>query len=677
MRSRLNGSALLRTASHRTLARRALVTIHSSEVAATAAQCKDGILPPIVALESTIVAHGMPFPQNLSTADDVEAVVRQHGATPATIAIIRGNVHVGLEQAELQLLAEEGAESFTKVSRRDLAACVARERNGATTVSGTGGEVTFDESADLAELGKTCTAVVCAGAKSILDIPRTLERLETLGVAVVGYQTDEFPAFFTPHSGCGAHHRADTPEECADLILASRELGLEGGILFAVPIPADAAADGERIEAAIQQALAEADEEKVAGKAITPFVLARVNQLTEGASLKANIALVKNNAQVGAEMAVALTNLSSIKLDPPGLRGGMSNASFGDGLSNASFGDLLEGSAHTTERSPEVVVLGGLVLDVISMPSPSSGGSMAAGTSNPGIVKQSLGGVGKNIAECAGRVTPSTPPLLISAVGGDSGADALVAGCRQAGLPSYGVVVMSEHRSAVYNAIHGADGDLLYGVADMDVFEALSWQQVYEQNKLALDEAKLIVCDGNMSVNALQGLQEHSSATEIPVWFEPTSFAKCTRAMDSGLFSAMATTFTSPNAHELIIMANRLYGTSPDLPAITSVEHAEEVLTPYIGALNDAGVSHVLVSLGEHGVLHGASGKQPIHYPANAIPEGQIVNTNGAGDSFVGASAALLGGGATLERAIEAGLAAAAMSCQSPHAVSPVPYYMW
>lgn len=556
-----------------------------------------------------------------------------------------------------------------------------------------------------------------------MDIPRTLERLETLGVAVVGYQTDEFPAFFTPHSGCGAHHRADTPEECADLILASRELGLEGGILFAVPIPADAAADGERIEAAIQQALAEADEEKVAGKAITPFVLARVNQLTEGASLKANIALVKNNAQVGAEMAVALTNLSSIKLDPPGLRGGMSNASFGDGLSNASFGDLLEGSARyapsaagdaaasssgntcggeggsedtvgdgecdgddecdgdggkdTTERSPEVVVLGGLVLDVISMPSPSSGGSMAAGTSNPGIVKQSLGGVGKNIAECAGRVTPSTPPLLISAVGGDSGADALVAGCRQAGLPSYGVVVMSEHRSAVYNAIHGADGDLLYGVADMDVFEALSWQQVYEQNKLALDEAKLIVCDGNMSVNALQGLQEHSSATEIPVWFEPTSFAKCTRAMDSGLFSAMATTFTSPNAHELIIMANRLYGTSPDLPAITSVEHAEEVLTPYIGALNDAGVSHVLVSLGEHGVLHGASGKQPIHYPANAIPEGQIVNTNGAGDSFVGASAALLGGGATLERAIEAGLAAAAMSCQSPHAVSPVPYYMW
>lgn len=266
-------------------------------------------------------------------------------------------------------------------------------------------------------------------------------KLETLGVPVVGYQTDEFPAFFTPHSGCEVRHRADTPEECAGLILASRELGLEGGVLFAVPIPAHAAADGIRIEAAIQRALAEADEQGVGGKEITPFILKRVNELTDGASLEANIALVMNNAKVGAEIAVALSAMSELTLDPPA-------------------------PPAPEALMPEVVVVGGLVLDVVST-SPD----LVQGTSNPGMVQQSLGGVGKNIAESAGRVTGGTAaspaaggPLLISAVGGDAGADALIAGCHQAGITSEGVIVVEEARSAVYNAIHHADGDLMCGV---------------------------------------------------------------------------------------------------------------------------------------------------------------------------------------------------------------------
>ncbi|KAH1231479.1 Pseudouridine-5'-phosphate glycosidase [Glycine max] len=265
----------------------------------------------VVALESTIISHGMPYPQNLETAKEVERIVRENGAVPATIAILDGTPCVGLSVEELERLAILGTRA-QKTARRDIAHVVACGGNGATTVSATmlfasmvhipvfvtggiGGvhrhsEQTMDISSDLTELGRTPVTVVCAGVKSILDIPRTLEYLETLGVCVAAYKTNEFPAFFTESK-------------------ASIKLKLGTGILIAVPIPQEHSTSGHIIESAIQKAIKEAREKNITGNAETPFLLARVNDLTGGASLAANIALVKNNALVGAKVAVALAQL--------------------------------------------------------------------------------------------------------------------------------------------------------------------------------------------------------------------------------------------------------------------------------------------------------------------------------------------------------------------------------
>lgn len=284
----------------------------------------------VVALESTIISHGMPYPQNLETAREVESIVRENGAVPATIAILDGVPCIGLSISELERLAILG-KKVKKTARRDIPHIVATRGNGATTVSasmffasmveipvfvtgGIGGvhrhgEQTMDISSDLTELGRTPLTVISAGIKSILDIPKTLEYLETQGVPVAAYKSDEFPAFFTESSGCKAPFRVDTPEDCARLIDASMKLGLGTGILIAVPIPKEQATSGGLVESAIQKAIKEASEKNVTGNAATPFLLARVNELTEGASLAANIALVKNNALIGAKIAVAVANL--------------------------------------------------------------------------------------------------------------------------------------------------------------------------------------------------------------------------------------------------------------------------------------------------------------------------------------------------------------------------------
>ncbi|OAY80025.1 Pseudouridine-5'-phosphate glycosidase [Ananas comosus] len=278
----------------------------------------------VVALESTIISHGMPYPQNFRTAKEVEAIVRDNGAIPATIAILDGTPYIGLNDEQLERLAVLGRK-VRKTARRDIAYVVAAGGNGATTVSasmffaakvgipvfvtgGIGGvhrhgEQTLDISSDLTELGKTPVAVISAGVKSILDIPRTLEYLETHGVTVATYKADEFPAFFTESSGCKVPCRLDNPEDSAKLINANLNLKLGSGILIAVPIPKEYSASGNIIESAIQKAVQEAMENNVAGNAATPFLLARVNELT------GDIALVKNNALVGAKIAVALAHL--------------------------------------------------------------------------------------------------------------------------------------------------------------------------------------------------------------------------------------------------------------------------------------------------------------------------------------------------------------------------------
>lgn len=281
---------------------------------------------PVVALESTIITHGMPHPHNIETALAVEEDIRSTGAIPATIAVIDGTIRVGVDTASLELLATHP--EVMKVSRRDLAIALSRRIPGGTTVAGTmiaaamagirifatggiggvhrdAGE-TFDVSADLQELARTDVTVVCAGVKSILDIGATLEYLEALGVPVIGYRTDEMPAFYTAHSGHMLAHRCDDPDEIARILQIRAAIGLGGGTVVANPIPPAHAMDHDVIEAAIERALSEAKAAGISGREITPFVLGRVGELTGEASLAANIALVRSNARLAGAIAVAL-----------------------------------------------------------------------------------------------------------------------------------------------------------------------------------------------------------------------------------------------------------------------------------------------------------------------------------------------------------------------------------
>ncbi len=284
---------------------------------------------PIVALESTIISHGMPYPQNVQTAREVEQIIRDNGAVPATIAIIDGKIKVGLSDDELEMFGKSSG--VAKVSRRDIAYLIATKQLGATTVAATmicaeladihifvtggiggahrGAETTMDISADLEELGQTNVAVICAGAKSILDLGLTMEYLETKGVPVIGYQTDVLPAFFTRTSEFPLNLRADDVDSIASTLKVQWDLGLKGGAVIANPIPEEHAMDEQFINGIIETALKEADERKIAGKDVTPFMLGKVKELTGGKSLEANIALVKNNAVVGAKIAVSLNGL--------------------------------------------------------------------------------------------------------------------------------------------------------------------------------------------------------------------------------------------------------------------------------------------------------------------------------------------------------------------------------
>ena len=283
----------------------------------------------VVALESTIIAHGMPYPENINTALEIEEIIRAKGAVPATIGIIDGKIKIGLSRDEIKFLGQ--SDQVIKVSRRDLPIVLAEKKHGATTVAGTmiaanlvgikifvtgglggvhrGAEKTFDISADLEELKKTSVAVIAAGPKSILDIGLTLEKLESYGVPVLGYQSKELPAFYSRKSGYECDYKLTSAQQAAKILKTKWDIGLEGGVLIANPVPKEFEINSEQIEGKIEQALAEAEEKEITGKELTPFLLDRIKEITGGDSLESNIALVKNNAKIGAEIAVSFHSL--------------------------------------------------------------------------------------------------------------------------------------------------------------------------------------------------------------------------------------------------------------------------------------------------------------------------------------------------------------------------------
>ncbi|KAA3528963.1 MULTISPECIES: pseudouridine-5'-phosphate glycosidase [Agrobacterium] len=298
-----------------------LPIVYSQEVAAAKQRGA-----PIVALESTIITHGMPYPGNIEMAEGVEQIIRDQGAVPATIAVIHGTLHIGLEKEQLEALAQ--TTDAMKVSRADIAFAIAERRTGATTVAATmiaaaragirvfatggiggvhkGAEETFDISADLTELAKTGVIVVCAGAKAILDIPKTLEVLETNGVPVVTFGSEEFPAFWSRSSGLPSPLSLNSPAAIANFQTTREQLGIDGGMLIANPVPEEDEIPREEMEIYINRAISHAEREEITGKAVTPFLLGDIFRLTDGRSLATNIALVRNNAQLAAEIAVAL-----------------------------------------------------------------------------------------------------------------------------------------------------------------------------------------------------------------------------------------------------------------------------------------------------------------------------------------------------------------------------------
>jgi pseudouridine-5'-phosphate glycosidase len=287
----------------------------------------------VVALESTIIAHGMPFPENLENAQALEEAVKEVGAVPASIAVLEGLVHIGLDAEHLEFLAKEGP-AIPKLSTRDLPYALSQRRHGATTVAATmalahragievfatggiggvhrGGADSFDISADLLELSRTPMAVVCAGAKAILDLPATIEVLETNGVSILGYQTEAFPSFYARDSGLRVDWRMDSPEEVAQLLRSKREMELPAAVLVANPVPEAEALDAQWVEERIQEALKDANQQGVFGKSVTPFLLARMAELTEGRSLTANRALAESNARLAGQIAVALSTGVSV-----------------------------------------------------------------------------------------------------------------------------------------------------------------------------------------------------------------------------------------------------------------------------------------------------------------------------------------------------------------------------
>uniref|UniRef100_A0A8B9TVF8 Carbohydrate kinase PfkB domain-containing protein n=1 Tax=Anas platyrhynchos TaxID=8839 RepID=A0A8B9TVF8_ANAPL len=587
---------------------------------------------PVVALESTIITHGMAYPQNLSMAREVEKIVTTNGAVPATIGILRGQIHVGLTDEELQFLAS--SKNVVKVSRRDLPYVLSQGLSGGTTVSGTmiaahkagicvfvtggiggvhrGGENTLDVSADLTELGRTPVAVVSAGVKSILDIGRTLEYLETQGVCVAAFgESREFPAFFSRQSGFKAPYHVQDEEEAAKLIASAMGLGLSSGVLIAVPCPQERAASGQVIEEAIQQALGEARSKGITGKELTPFMLQKINELTNGKSLDSNLALIKNNARVGSCIAVALSKLQK-----------------------ATRKGNLPRQEDTTP--PQPVVIGGINVDFIAKA--QNPVILGGGQTNAGRVRRTFGGVGRNLADCLSRL--GLTPLFLSAVGKDEHSESILHYC----------------------------------------------QHMVSQFKEKLCRAPLICIDGNVPLSTIQYVCQLAREHQLAVCYEPTDENKASKPFLSDSWKAL--TYISPNLQELRAINRTLGNPLPaELPSRLEdvIQTAMALARPLLAHL-----CCVVVTLGAHGVLlcgkslggsislRPAAHEQPAaaslcatHYPAIHISREEIVNVSGAGDSFLAGLLAGMLAKHDTDTCVRMGLLAASLSLRSYEPISP------
>jgi pseudouridine-5'-phosphate glycosidase/sugar/nucleoside kinase (ribokinase family) len=505
------------------------------------------------------------------------------------------------------------------------------------------GENSMDISADLIELSRTPVVVVSAGIKSILDIRRTLEMLETYGVPTIGYQTDEFPAFFSSTSGFPTPMRMDHPSEIATSYHVARQLGAKHGFLVAVPNKHPA---GNVVEEAIQQALREADEAGIAGQAVTPYILRCVAEKTSGESLKSNIELVKQNTVVGAEIAIAISKRSNWNVS----------------TNKLSYKNMMT-------QPPRVVVVGGVVFDIISKPSKNE--KLVLGTSNPSVCYESDGGVGRNIAEVLARLGSNT--AMYSTIGNDSRGKGLRQRLGDCGIISLDATIatIENQRSATYVAILNENGDLHTACADMDVFNFIA-----SPPSDVIANADVLVMDANPALKTLQQAARIAKSKGTKVFFEPTSMAKARRiAADDAIMSCI--TYASPNLDELLAMdgsldeKNKAYG---DPSYIHDWSQTEEAAQRVLARMcpNEA---HLIITCGEAGVLLASRSciNKKITFQMFPPDEGvNIQNATGAGDTLAGAFVHAILNGCSIVDAVKIGIEAASISLQySEGAISP------
>ena len=510
------------------------------------------------------------------------------------------------------------------------------------------GHISMDISADLTELSKTPVVVVSAGIKSILDIGRTLEVLETLGVPTVAFGSNEFPAFFSPTSGVEAPSRMDHASQVARAYWASRELGLSSGMLVAVPNHDPA---GANVERAIQDALVEAERQGIHGRDVTPFVLKEVAEQTKGDSLRSNMALVRQNAVVGADIAIEIAKQAA-------------------SLDNVVTIMPKEIDPYVSDNLPQsrVIVMGGSVVDLVAKP--NDGQELVSGTSNPGVCSESDGGVGRNVAEALGLL--GSAPILFSAVGNDSRGQSMLNRVRQQGCiegVDQGIRVVDGAHTATYAAILAETGDLYTAVADMTVFE-----EIQPPPAAVLKLADFLVMDANPSVEVLIKTAKLAVAEGVSVCFEPTSVQKAREVARSKEFMSCLT-YAFPNVDELMAMAG--YQSDPKNSEEANKFDSEAIKLAATGVIRrmHPDEAHLLVTLGKDGVMLAsragpAAFPQFSHFPAKEGVE--VENCTGAGDTLCGAFIHALLEGKDVAAAVSLGIEAASMSLQcADQAISP------
>uniref|UniRef100_A0A0N5AT95 PfkB domain-containing protein n=1 Tax=Syphacia muris TaxID=451379 RepID=A0A0N5AT95_9BILA len=582
----------------------------------------------VVALESTVITHGLPRPQNLKLARKLEAIVRQNDCVPATIAILNGKVHIGLTDKQLQEVAEDV--NSIKVSKRDIAIAMVNNVVGGTTVAATmylaniagirvfatgglGGvhrdvSETFDISADLTELSKTPVVVVCAGVKSILDLPKTLEFLETNSVNVMVYgDSNKFPGFFTSETEFTAPFNTKSLQKIVDAVECSRSLGLENGFVVACPIPAELAADGNAIEKAIKTAISEASEFKIMSKNVTPYLLKRVSELTNGASLQTNLTLLENNAVIGAKIA----NLFAKRIQSERVKGESSSSE------NSSGEKCLNGK-------PKIVVVGATILDfetITQCDVKNDGGSYV------GKVIHRCGGVGRNHADALTRL--GNDVHFISVVGNDLFGKCFKKECAHMNLKH--VVTINDIPTAVYMSCN-VKGNVLYGISAIEGIIGSITPELIRSNEELINNADYVLLDGNISKDAIKTLVEIASFYKVKIWFEPTDIAKMRKIFDAKVSDAIS--ITSPNLHEFESFSSCIGQKLPDkFTNRWKIEQIYEYVTKrsefYLRSLDT-----LIITLGSEGtIILNNSGSNIDHYilppPAQAS---QVVSVSGAGD---------------------------------------------